>query len=1663
MTKESLDEVLVSDWTTAIEALDYDGVQELYEIEPRLLWTPLEPLTHLESDFAHFIRRLEKFKILGSSIRPVYALHHILFDYGLPGDEWVAERIDLVEFILKATKGDELNTCRWGEEQNTTMHLAFLLDQSELIQQLLDKGASINLKNKSGHLPTHEKQEQENKIKGDDNSTTATEEVKLIINKKKPTTNTGQPKMIHASDRFRRLRELAESPNSINDKRAMTERHNSTRRYFRPGHLEERKRRVLSEEEEAELEKQRLRRLKEVEMLAQRSAVKNNPLLKKFEQRKPVISAASAIRDRRRRLGEVSAEEEKIRRSSRVINSLKDRSFVSGSVFRQQNNAESDQDRLRVPTLAELRAASPTSPSFPKYASSPTSPSFPKYASSPTSPTFPNLKSRSMSNNKEEEEKGAPNSPNSSQGTDVQQQERDSVTTDPTSPSVKAINESSQLTSSDNKKTVDTGEPPKLTDVSTSTTMKNHTEKSSLGPQRTAEEENGIEALAVSPKTNAISDRLAFMTSSKTNTKNKQYSNLGTSSKVKEIIDVHEHLNDEEEITIYSTGKVFSVWSKDTDKNENDTTIVDDSKVPIKEDKINGDISSSVGNFFVKSISPPARPEKSKSRPSSRAIISPKEDSIYSIPNNEQVLENEEDKKISKIKSDETNNITNATTHYADNIEPEMLPVLIEEEEEEVNEEAKEEKEQEETIKAQNDTTYKDGYDSSTLHTLIHTDSITDKTSNSTDELSKEQENQNKTIDLLTPNTIETNYTIHDNINGSTALPKESTSMEANQQDDSVITNLIEDTRLLSNSDHDRSITTLHAEKEDDYIAMEGESDEDEATTPTLANPHPFEFKQQTTHESDTFVTPNDESEQQQQQQQQQQQDWRTAYDNLMAQELEALDFDDDDAMTDDRRLSSSDLDEDHIINSIYQKEHIKASHHEEALELPREDEKSPVTRGRHQYEEEEEELTVEEQSEDSIPREQSQQVSSTLDNAKKRQSGSQRLQWSTGIQQLVTTTITEPMKRESWTINNHSSSETGSEQWFDPDDDWATATTTTTDRNEARHSQSTEPTIDRSSPSIYSNSSSAYSLKNSNSTEDTKLDDDDFSYYHTLQQSYHDQESSEKVALYSNATNISSHTLDVKHQESESETEAEVEAKVKVKVETKEDKEEEEGEGEIVVFMNQDSPSIEQKEVHNSINQSLLNPPINNASKELETDNEDDTRSLIHFPSRSIVPVAEASQVQELVPHDPENPRVEDISHYMNALPSAKSLYNDGRASLFHNEDMMVKRAISKKNNVIDDSQPDLTEPEQQNYGIIPSAHEVFMHEPPLSNPPPNETDYASVTEKTISSSTEVNRYGKMYIAVSGAHHVLLPLPKEITYVRCVISDGEYEYMSRYEILSHQILMDYECMIDTKPGMIITVSLHVRPDYHVRPKTGLSRWFTSIRKQKEHLSGYVHPEDGAIGQTRFAVDHMVPGCYKKTYEANFDCFNSWYARTSRERARREQFGDEEDFLKIVGKLNIEMLYLPVSHPSVQVPRSLRECDLTLKIRQWHDTCWHNGFLSTRRQGTKIWKRHFYRLIGSQLVGYTADKKQVWDHYNIADVIRLSAAADKVIVTLMEEDTTKVFTDSIHTDNHKGFFRLSFPDYYLDCVSDDLEESEEWVRTLKSMIGRVPLRLPFSD
>lgn len=449
----------------------------------------------------------------------------------------------------------------------------------------MDKGALINIPNKSGHLPIKQVADDNNVIVNDE--VTATDaaapiptptvsnkstsslqedsqpEVKLLINKSKSAAAANKERIpVNTSDRFKRLRELAESPGANNNK-PISERQNSTRRYFRPGHLEERRRRVLSEEEEAELEKQRLKRQKEVDMLAQRSAVKNNPLFKKFEEQtqgqqqqgKPVISAVSAIRDRKKLLGAA----DQIRRTSRVINSLKDRSYVSGSVFRQQSDTAtgsvSTENNLRVPTLAQLRAGPPT----PTSTSRETSPNVSDNEEEEEEPVKSKVDSSKITPSTQKQIPVTPTKENFTASTTVtndttidQKNSDSSVVTIETS--LDSLAESKDKTSLDssavikNKSSVD----DQKEDIKLSTTSLKSTNDVNGVTTTAKTSENDIESLSIGKLSNVNRE---------VKPSNPSKNQIG-SSKVKQIVNVHEHLNEETEIENYSTGKVFSVWKK---------------------------------------------------------------------------------------------------------------------------------------------------------------------------------------------------------------------------------------------------------------------------------------------------------------------------------------------------------------------------------------------------------------------------------------------------------------------------------------------------------------------------------------------------------------------------------------------------------------------------------------------------------------------------------------------------------------------------------------------------------------------------------------------------------------------------------------------------------------------------------------------------------------------------------------------------------------------------------------------------------------------------------------------------------------------------------------------------------------------------------------------
>ncbi|KAI8991266.1 hypothetical protein BDF20DRAFT_843740 [Mycotypha africana] len=1634
------DKGLITEWAKSIERVDIDTVQSLYSSCPELLWAPLQLNVTDKDTLKHFSQRLEASSILGTSFEPLYPLHYLILLFSnynnlqQNDDEHYQLHLirNLIDFIIQKTQRDEINTCLWGEECNSIMHLAYyFLNQqqqqvAELIQLLIDRGASTTIVNKSGHLPLNrsiEKTSAKPSFSSDISKELQTQQQeeegpKLIINKRNVTTK--QPAAV--SDKFKRLREMAEVKSSSrhhqgNSSKLMMGRHNSAHRYFRPGHIEERKRRVLSEEEEAELEKERLKRQREVDLLVQRSAVRNNPLLKKLEVHQEssdhsISDSLSTASKLRTALTSVT-DQPQLRRGSRIIQALKDRSYVSDSVLRHQQLLAAE---TKEHTENDVNHNSATSRLKSNTRLQPISP----YAS----------------DSSDEENEGIYE--DNSNGNDLNEVAIKGI-------KVEATKESFDKACGDQNVKVNERQDLNINNSEISVVQHHQPDLVSSNENHHIAVANKIfEQPEKRGVTNYIMNDNSIVDSLQVKTKKNNYT-AGIvvndtvkrtltikGSKVREIVQVHEHLNDKEEIEIYYTGKVFSVWKKneygELTEEEQFTEAQFKKKSPEILELVKEKLSEEQDREVLFDESAPSLKQligssynmtaKEKIKNIDKPLIIDNSSQRSSTSN----TGNDEDLYTSRgsLNSDSTlstiSHSTNDSIQHVNIIDDMRFPLL------EVDEKT--------TAETDNATTLlndrlDDNYRNSLLVHGFNED--------------HDHQQRNSNMHIRDVHNITNNEPSHD----TKAFVRTSinNTLHHSQNNNEIPANTTADNSLLDGTGGE----VEGFEILDDDIE---EADDGGATTPTNSS---FIKK------NDNDISSKDNK--------QQSHDTVQSLVTLVQRQLHQDEEEEEDVYETDimnnimlnrpRRQSGTQR----KLWALSYIEHQQVSQDETNTVLNNSDNRSSSSYSEDQwYDPDSKEGSSNGdwqsvfQRESFLTSQQHYSNNNSVNNDDEDPNGNDTASIASSVYSYNGAIISELEEKDS-IYPSHG------ELLVHKPKEHAELTTTFASRTDSSDRKS-EQTVEHNLllPDTYS-----HSTTNTNSHKDGEP-----------KSTSETNKPSKPIESAKDTMKITSMNLS---EDNHNEVDKDKTSSFNYNS----------GEGEIVIYMSESYghttrlddlvAADKQKDVIPAFNLPLsrMSGKVELKPGQLSLQSDKDYR-------RSLIPMAEVdfntvarengNSLSSNIPNKKDNqPRIEDISQYMRALPSAKQSIS---SSQLNNASYNIGNDTQPGQPIRDSVTPSMDHwisTQSQLQEDVSSSHlSQQQQQQHQQQPVVVATRTTAITDEKPSPTTsfEINRYGKMFIGVSGAHHMLLPLPKEITYVRCVISDGEYEYMSRYEILTHQILMDYECIIDTKPGQIITVSLHVRPDYHVKPKTGLvSRLFTSARKQKEHLSGYVHPEDGAIGQTRFAVDHMVTACYKKTYEAQFDCFNSWYARTNRERARREQFGDEEDFLKIVGKLNIEMLYLPVSDPSLPVPRSLRECDLTLKIKQWHDTCWKSGYLTTRLQGSNIWERHFYRLVGSQLVGYTSDtdKQRVWKHYNIADVIRLSASTDKVLVTLVEEDknTDKVFNpESIHSDNRKGFFRLTFSEYYVDCVSDNLEDSEDWVKTLKAMIGRVPLRLPFS-
>lgn len=112
-----------------------------------------------------------------------------------------------------------------------------------------------------------------------------------------------------------------------------------------------------------ELLRHQTKRQQDIARLAKRSAVKNNPLFKKFEQSPSSLddttTAAATGRKSPRRLN-VPEKVDLVRKNSKGISSLKNKSYVTSSVFRQGESPSPSSSRSPSPSIPPPSSPEPS-------------------------------------------------------------------------------------------------------------------------------------------------------------------------------------------------------------------------------------------------------------------------------------------------------------------------------------------------------------------------------------------------------------------------------------------------------------------------------------------------------------------------------------------------------------------------------------------------------------------------------------------------------------------------------------------------------------------------------------------------------------------------------------------------------------------------------------------------------------------------------------------------------------------------------------------------------------------------------------------------------------------------------------------------------------------------------------------------------------------------------------------------------------------------------------------------------------------------------------------------------------------------------------------------------------------------------------------------------
>ncbi|KAH8551886.1 hypothetical protein BGW37DRAFT_492790 [Umbelopsis sp. PMI_123] len=313
----------------------------------------------------------------------------------------------------------------------------------------------------------------------------------------------------------------------------------------------------------------------------------------------------------------------------------------------------------------------------------------------------------------------------------------------------------------------------------------------------------------------------------------------------------------------------------------------------------------------------------------------------------------------------------------------------------------------------------------------------------------------------------------------------------------------------------------------------------------------------------------------------------------------------------------------------------------------------------------------------------------------------------------------------------------------------------------------------------------------------------------------------------------------------------------------------------------------------------------------------------------------------------------------------------------------------------------------------------------------------------------------GKLYVRVVAVQDINVPIPSEPTYVRCILNDGTYEHLSKYVILGRHMQFDQEFKITANSRLDFSLSLHVRPDSHVKPKAPITRLLNSHKKVAPELSQFVNRPDGAIGSTKINFGDMMDECRNKLCSATFPSQNDWAIDVSRTIDKLESTKVKP---KTVGKLVLHLVYLPgTKDRNIKYPRDIDECMRGFDNRRWHENVWRTGYMSQMGGDVNFWRRRYYKAVGARLLAYHDTHLAPRAAIDLTQAVRLTSNGRLIFGTPQSPEQSSNHSETSEEDCVKNSFQFTFSNgEKIDFFCDTERERDVWINTLRAALRSIP-------